>query len=299
MRTRHACLAPTLVLLATAHCGAFVAPSDGSAAPADSAVAADVAPTPSCAEVRATCGDAPAMVVRGHAEGLVGLDGARAQFAVRYVLTEGQGLNVPHGVAMARAEVRAGAFEACVCVPHGSNLYPQVAAVVFHPGTRGETGADVSRAMFSQRYATLGDEPLTMALTVPATRVAAEVAVAAMDDRATSVALSGLDAATGSARVFAALVADERPVAAELAQTAVTAGSVRIEWIMPGRAWPSERVVLLVDRNANRRCDAGDLGVSIARGGRSEIVMTGVAWLEGAALTSICDALSVEVQRDW
>src|SRR4051812_9977776 len=87
--TSYAALA--LLALGTAHCGAAVAPGDSDAgAPVDSGAIAEqdagpvVAPSPSCEEVRAGCGPSPQQFIRGHADGLTGLDGARVEFAVRY-----------------------------------------------------------------------------------------------------------------------------------------------------------------------------------------------------------------------
>jgi hypothetical protein len=266
------------------------------AAPVDATPAPDAAPSPSCEAVRAACGPAPQQFVRGHAEGLTGLDGARAQFAIRYLRESGNGLDVPHGVASAWGRVTGGAFEACVCLPRGGDEYPQVAAVVFAPGTSGELRRDVARAMYSPRYATLGDEELTQALREAPTDEGAEAALAAMVDRVARLSVQGFDAAAEGARVYGGLVADERPVAAQVAGAAVAAGGAQLNWIMPGRAWPGERLALLVDRNGDRRCDDGDLGAIVPVDGRPSVTVR--AWLQGAALTSVCASLRLEASRE-
>ncbi len=253
---------------------------------------------PSCAEVRATCGAEPQRLVRGHAEGLTGLDGARVRFAMRYIREEGNGLNVPHGVVVAGAEVRDGAFEACVCMPMGGNNYPQVVAVVFAPGTTGETSREVARATFSQRYATLGSENLSYALSGVASAPVVEASLAGLVERAHTVRVRGVEtAAAMEGRVYAGLVADERPVAAQVVTGgAVEGGALGFEWIMPGREWPSERVAMVVDRNGNRRCDEGDVGATVRLDGRREV--DGVAWVQGDALAGVCAALRMESERE-
>lgn len=297
-------LALLLLGVGAAHCGGVVVSADGDAgsvqpdAPAPDAPAVaplDVPTSPGCAEVRAACGDAPQQFVRGHAEGLTGLDGARVRFAMRYLLERGNGLDVPHGVVSAWARVERGAFEACVCMPRGGNEYPEVAAVVFAPGSAGETGRDVARAVFSRRYATLGDEDASHSLRETPSEAQAEAALAAMVERTASVTVRGLDAAEG-ARVYAGLVADERPVAAQVSGGAVEGGAVQLRWIMPGTEWPSERLALVVDRNGNRRCDDADLGASVRLGGRREVTLG--ALVQGAALTPICRAVLLDAERE-
>jgi hypothetical protein len=248
--------------------------------------------------VRAACGPAPQQVVRGHAEGLEGVDGARAYFAVRYLLREGQGLNVPHGVAVGRALVRGGAFETCVCIPHGGNLYPQLAAVVFSPGSTGETSQDAARAMFSQRYATLGDEDASRVLAMTPSPAQREAAVAALSDRTHRLAVRGLDGAMEGGQVYAGLVSDERLVAAQVLGARVTRGALAYEWIMPGRAHPTEGIALVQDRNNNRRCDAGDRGALAPAAGLAELDGATLSWVEGRALDAVCRALSIEGERE-
>jgi hypothetical protein len=295
-------LSLVMIALLAAGCGAAVS-SAPATAESDAGVTADAPPAapmtwPGCAEVQATCGDEPQRFVRGHAEGLTGLDGARVRFAMRYLREEGNGLNVPHGVVVAGAEVRGGAFEACVCMPRGGNNYPQVAAVVFAPGTTGETSREVVRAMFSQRYATLGDENLSYALTEVASAPVVEAALAGLVDRAHEVRVRGVEAAAATeGRVYAGLVADERPVAAQVVTGgSVEGGGVAFEWIMPGREWPSERVAMVVDRNGNRRCDDGDVGATVRLDGRREV--DGVAWVQGDALAGVCAALRMDEGRE-
>lgn len=284
-----------------AQCGGVVVLADrgDGGEPADAPAATrprDAAsPSPGCAEVRASCGAPPQQFVRGHAEGLTGLDGARVQFAMRYLLTRGNGLNVPHGVVSAWGRVQGGAFEACVCLPRGANEYPELAAVVFAPGSTGETGRDVARAVFSRRYATLGDENVAWGLREAPSEAQAEAALAAMVDRTSAVGVGGLSGMEG-ARAYGGLVADERPVAAQVVGGAIADGRVRFQWIMPGRQWPGERLALLVDRNGNRRCDDGDLGASIGLDGRQDVTVG--AWLQGASLNAVCRALLLDAERE-
>ncbi len=302
MSCRNAFLALLSCCLGSVGCGGVVVHPDGeSRSEADAAVSADAPPptpvtSPSCSEVRASCGPEPQRFVRGHAEGLTELEGARVQFAVRYLRTSGVGLNIPHGVVSAWGRVARGAVEACVCLPRGGNEYPQIAAVAFAPGSSGETPRDVLRAMYSQRYATLGDEDLAFGLREVPSAGQVEAALAAMSDRASTVTLRGLDAATVGQRVYGGLVADERRIAAQVAGAAVEGASARFEWIMPGRYWPSEALAVVVDRNANRRCDEGDLGARVRLDGRSEVTVP--AWLRGAELASVCAAVGLEVQRE-
>jgi hypothetical protein len=218
---------------------------------------------------------------------------------MRYLRADGRGLDVPHGVVVATTEVRDGAFEACVCMPEGANGYPQVAAVVFAPGAAGETGRDVARATFSQRYATLGDEDLSFALTGVAQPAEVEAAVAALVDRTRQLRVTGLpEAEAADGFVHAGLVADERPVAAQVVAGGPDGAATAFDWIMPGPAWPSERVAIVVDRNRNRRCDEGDLGMIAPVGGRSSLDVAGAAWSQGAALTAVCAAVGLGVSRE-
>jgi hypothetical protein len=297
--------------LLLAHCSGSVGTSPGpdAATPADVAALPDaVAPTdtgprpdaaplttPSCAEVRATCGQSPALVVRAHAEGVTGLDGARALFVVRYVLRTGEGLEVPRGLALGRGLIQNGAFETCLCVPTGASWYPKIATVVFTPGTTGETARDVARASFAQLFAVTADQDLSFGSPNPSAEEV-EAALAATVDRTSTVTVHGTESTVGSARVFGGLVADEHAVAAEISTAAIADGALRFRWFMPGRQWPSERLVLLVDRNNDHRCNDGDQGAIVTLAGREQL--DGVpAWLEGSALTTVCDALRVEVVR--
>lgn len=301
-----------LLSLVATGCGAVVTPApavvdDAGSATADAGgVPADAPPVipetwPSCAEVRASCGAEPQRFVRGHAEGLTGLDGGRVRFAMRYLREDNRnGLNVPHGVVVGGAEVRGGAFEACVCMPHGGNVYPQVVAVVFAPGTTGETSRDVARATFSQRYATLGEENVSYALNAVAAAPVVEAALAGLVDRAHEVRVRapGVDeAAAAAGRVYAGLVADERPVAAQVVTGGpAEGGGLAFNWIMPGRQWPSERVALVIDRNGDRRCDAGDTGATVRLDGRREV--DSVEWVQGDALLGVCAALRMDEGRE-
>ncbi len=213
--------------------------------------------------------------MRGHARGLTGLDGARARFAMRYVLREGEGLNVAHGVVVAGAEVRGGAFEACVCMPRGGSGYPQMAAVVFAPGTTGETGREVARAMFSQRYATLGDEDVSFALNEVPSAPETEAALAALVDRTHELRVRGLDGMAEGGRAYAALVADERPVAAQVIGGVVegalsrSTGSCRVGSGPPSASrWSSTATATAAATTATsaRRCASTGRGSSTAWG---------------------------------
>ena len=99
------------------------------------------------------------------------------------------------------------AFEACVCMPQGASGYPQVAAVVFTPGSTGETSREVARAMFSQRYATLGDEDVGFALNEVPSAPEVEAAVAALTDRTSELRVRGLDAMAEGGSAFAGAAA--------------------------------------------------------------------------------------------
>lgn len=292
-----------VLAVSVAGCGMVVNGTVGDAAVPDAAVtdagAAAEASVPAesaaCDAVRAGCVTAPQTFVRGHAAGLTAPDGAVARFAIRYVPSEGASLSDARGVAVGTARVRGGAFEACVCVPRGANGYPQVAAVVLAPGAAGLRGGDVLRGMVSQRFATLGDEDVSEALRAPPSRAQAEAALAAMDDRALTraVILPGVD---DGATVFAGVVSTERSVAAQVAVTMVREGRVALAWNMPGRTWPDERVALLVDRNGDRRCDAGDGAFWAPLGRESEPVTAAAA--TGAVMTAVCAALALDDTRE-
>ncbi len=296
-----------LLLLGAAHCGGVVVTPDNArpdASPTDASPAdappADAPPdrpdSPPCADVRAACGPLPQQVVVGRATGLVGLDGARARFAIRYARAQGEGPGSQLGVVSAWATVRGGSFEACVCLPRGGSEYPALAALVLAPGAAGETGADLARASYSQRFATLGEEDFTMALAEPAPRPIAEAALAAMEERALAVTVRGLDAAPAGAAVHAGVVAAERPVASQLATARVEGGRAALSWSMPGRARNGERAAVLVDRNNDRRCDPGDLGGFAALGGGAEASVG--ALVTGDALAPVCAALALETPRE-
>lgn len=291
-------MASTLFLLSALGCAQCAVTVTGDPRPADLAglAPAPFEPTASCAEVEARCTDAPQRFFRSSASGLTGLDGGRVEVAVRYLLSEGAGLNVPHGVALGRTDVRGGAFEVCVCVPRNANLYPQVAAVVFTPGSRAETGRDVARGFFSQRYAIVGAEDLSHSLREAPSPAMAEAALAAMSERVASATLLGLDGALEGSRVFGGVVSAERPIAATVAHGAVRGSSARLEWIMPGREWPSESVVFVIDGNGNGRCDESDVGAS-ARPDAEGIVRVG-ALSRGAAVRPLCEALRMDLARD-
>jgi hypothetical protein len=281
--------------LCTASCGGAVAPDS----PAASTPPVTTTPTEwketSCSEVKAACTTDPAVFVLGHASGLAGLEGARAEVAIRYVAEEGAGLDVSHGVVVGRTYVHDGAFETCVCVPHGANMYPEVAAVVFQPGTSSETGRDVARAMYSQRYATLGEEDVSYALGAVPNDAQKEAAVAAMIERSASVTLQGLAGAEG-ARIVAGLVADDRSIAPQLAGGAVEGGNAVVRWTMPGKSSPSEKVAFFVDKNGNGRCDTDfDAGAIKPYG---EVVDASSALLVGADLAVVCDALRTDAPRE-
>jgi hypothetical protein len=274
-------------------CGGTVAPDSPAAATPPVTTTPTEWKETSCTEVKATCGAAPAMFVRAHASGLTGLEGARAAVAIRYLDEEGDGLDVPHGVVVGRTSVHDGAFETCVCVPHGAGAYPEVAAVVYPPGTTSETGHDVVRATYSQRYAVIDDEDATYALGAVPNDAVKEAAVAAMFERTAEVTLNGLAGADG-ARVIAGLVADDRSVAPQLSNAAVDSGSALVRWTMPGRKSASERIAFFVDRNGNGLCDP-----DVDEGGFAPLadVVDVSATTSGAALNPVCDALLTNVPR--
>lgn len=284
-----------LSALAALHCGNVVAP--GAEGPVGEAPAA-VTPAPStlsCAEVQASCGAEPQRFVRGHAEGLVGLDGARVLFSVRY--RGGYPEEMPSGVVTGAGQVRGGAFEACVCMPYGGNWYPAVAAVVFAPGSSGETGADVVRAHYSQRYATLGDEDFSGSLEAEPARSLAEAALAATVDRAQTLRVSGFDAALEGRHAYATIVAPQRSVGAQVVGGQVTGGAATFGLTMAGRRWPGERAAIYVDRDGDLRCGEGDLGAFADFDASGAVDVRSASWAQGAALREVCDAVGSDSPR--
>lgn len=240
-------------------CGAAVAPAIETMEPVFE----------SCAAVRARCGAEPMRFVRGFASGLTGLDGARARFAIRYLTESGVGIDWPRRVALGGATVTNGSFEACVCLPLGGNNYPQLAAVVFAPGTRGERAEDVRRAHFSQRFATLGEDDFTAEFSMnpePPPSVVAP-ALAALVERTVRAELHAIDPMFQGRTLFGVLVADDRSIPTDRAQGMIVNGDATLEWVMPGRASPSERAVLVVDANGDRRCGDGDRTTRVALAG--------------------------------
>lgn len=286
-----------LLALGLVHCGGSVAADSSPTPAADTGVVTTPEPEPTwaetaaCATVEASCTGKEAVVVTGKASGLAFLDGARVEFAVRYIKEEGRGLDVPRGVALGRTSVKAGAFSTCVCVPTGANLYPQIAAAVYRPHSTSLTSKDVVRATFSQRYATLGTEDVGYALNAVPTELQKAAAVAAMSDRVASIVIHGLGTYDG---VTAGLVADERPLAAQVVTGGAKSGSATLAFHMPGRAYASERVAFFVDRNTNGKCDDGDVGGFAPSAPTIEVK----TWLEGTALTPVCDALRPESSRE-
>jgi hypothetical protein len=256
------------------------------------------AETASCAQVRASCTGAEAMVVRGHAENLRGLDGAHVRFAIRYLTSRGEGLDVPHGVAAGASVVREGAFESCVCVPQGANSYPQVAAVIFAPNSTEESPATVERAVFSQRYATLGDENVGYILNGQPTLVAKVAALAALEDRVATLSLTDSRTLTQGDTVIAGLVSTERPIAAQTTSGVAVGNDLQFRWIMPGRLLSNERVAWVIDRNHNNHCDAADVGGFGTASAAQTLSANSLTPLTGAALIAVCDALMVGVSRE-
>jgi hypothetical protein len=291
----------SLLSLFVVHCGATVTTvspdASTDAPPADAAPLPLPEPTAPCDLVAAQCNVAPQQLFRATATGLTGLDGASAQVAVRYVRNEGAGLTEPRGVVVGRTVVRGGSFEACACIPRNADGYPEVAAVVFAPGSRRETARDVARGFYSQRFAVVGPEDMTESLREAPTPVAAEAALAALDERSTTGVLRGLTV-RADATVYAGLVADERPIAAQAVMGTVADGSATFLWSMPGRAWPSERVVFVVDENGDWRCDASDSGGTVRRDAAGVATVAAGAIVRGAAVLPLCDALRVGVPRE-
>lgn len=283
-----------LLPLVLVGCGGAVAPETTKS---DPTVVVEKTPvewreTAACSAIAAACTTDPAVLVHGVASGLPAeLEGARVEFAIRYLNEEGMGLAVPHGVTIGRTHVEGGAFDTCVCVPRGANMYPEVAAVVYTPGSKSETVNDVARATYSQRYATLGREDVGYALKAVPSQLQKTAAVAAMVERTAKVALKNLGTVSGT--VVAGLIADERPLAAQLVARGIEAGATELTWTMPGRAYSSERVAFFVDRNWNGRCDAADVGGFAPTSGE----FAG-SWLSGPSLTPVCDALQPGASRE-
>lgn len=237
------------------------------------------------------------MFVRGHAENLNGVDGAHVRFAVRYLLAEGDGLDVPHGVVSAASVVRNGSFEACVCVPNNAENYPQLAAVIFRPNSTTETPETVARAMYSGRYATGGDENVSHGLNALASAPMITAALAALEDRvATLTMLDGLTLSAADT-ITAGIVSTERPLAASTTRGTLEGNNIQFRWIMPGRVLPNERVVFVIDRNHNNRCDGADSGGFATMGANATLNAGSLTLLTGAALTPVCDALLVGTPR--
>ena len=284
--------------LASAHCGGTVAaPAPGASSDSGAVTPEAWVETASCADIEASCVGGEAKSVRGHAAGLVGLDDARVEFAVRYLTDTGSGLDVPHGVALGRTRVHDGGFATCVCVPHGASMYPEVAAVVYAIGSTDTSSKDVVRASYSQRYATLGDEDVADVLGVVPSALAKEAAVAAMIERSAAVTLTNIGKADGKP-VVAGLVADDRPVAPQLSSGGVEAGKVALHWNLPGKASSSERLAFFVDQNGNGLCDVdgGDTGGFAPATSTSDF--SAGTWLSGGALAPVCDALQSGAPRD-
>ena len=73
-------------------------------------------------------------------------------------------------------------------------------------------------------------------------------------------------------------------------------GQITLGWNMPGRQWPTERLALVIDRNANHRCDDGDLAATVRLDGRTDV--TGLAWAQGPAIAGVCQSLSLGASRE-
>lgn len=276
-----------LLTVQTVHCGGAVASDPTVVPPTQTVSLPEWKETASCEEIARTCKTDPALLVRGHAEGLSSdTEGARVEFAVRYV-EDRSAFDVPHGVALGRTHVEGGSFSTCVCVPEGANMYPQVAAVVYRPGSRAETPADAIRATYSQRYATLGDEDVAYGLSAVPGEAQKSAAVAAMVKRTASVLLKNV----GEGSVVAGIVADERPVASQLSYGGAEGSVVSLRWAMPGRASTSERVAFFIDKNTNGMCDAGDLAAFAPLSGAFD-----GKWLTD--IKPVCDALQPDAPRE-
>jgi hypothetical protein len=302
-------LLSVLVAIALNGCSSSVGPiGDGGAdvpPPPSDVTAVDVptsdvvpdtgGPSPSCADLRATCNTPPQFFVHAHASGLTGLDGAFAQFGVRYLLVNGMGLDAPRATVAARGTVQGGAFELCVCVPMNSDAYPIVASVVFAAGSPGLAGRDAVRAFSSQQFAVTPDDDVSMSLVPPPSPLAADVALADTVVRTVTLTAHGFDAMSAGNTVYAGLVASERPVATQLAQASVSGGSAMLRWDAPGLAWGDESLAILVDRNGDHACGTGDEGAIVSYSGGADVTVT--SWLSGSALTPVCDALLVGTTR--
>jgi hypothetical protein len=273
------------ISLALTGCGAAVAPTSEPAAPA----------VESCEAVRARCGAAPMRLVRATAQGLTGLDGARVRFAVRYITETGVGLEGPRGVALGGGTVAGGAVEACLCVPAGANNYPQVSAVIFAPGARTERPEDVRRAHFSQRFATTDEENFTHELSMPPTGSQVSAALASLVERTLRLELRGVDRRFDGRALFGAVIADERPLPSDRAQGTVADGAVALQWAMPGAPSASERLLLVIDANGDRRCGEGDQSATVpVSPGASQLALDGARWSAAPdAVRAACAALDV------
>jgi hypothetical protein len=272
-------------MLALAACGAAVAPMPAAMEPVFE----------SCAVVRERCGAEPMRFVRASATGLTGLDGARARFAIRYLTDTGVGIDGPRRVAVGGGTVTSGSFEACVCLPSGGNNYPQLSAVVFAPGSTGERAEDVRRAFFSQRFATLGTEELTQELSMMPTPSQVSAALASLVERTLRVELRGVEASFEGRTLFGAVIADERPIPSDRAQGTVASGAATLQWTMPGRASATERALLVIDANGDRRCGEGDRRTSVPiTPGATSIALDGARWdATAAAVREACEAIAV------
>lgn len=278
-------VATALFALGTSHCGAMVS-------------ASNVAPSTRerfalCPEVRATCTGETETLVRVFAQGIAAHNGARFRFAVRYVSEQGNGLDVPRGVALGGDEVRDGSVEACVCVARNANLYPQVSYVMFAPSTTATRAEDVSWASFSQLYAIRGEQEFAPENARP-TRSVIEASLAALVDRTVTVQVTDLDPAFNGRSLIAGLLSDERVVATDRAHGEIANAATTVRWVMPGRASPSERVVLVVDNNGNHQCDVGDSVTTVALPSDSATVsVRGAQWSTSAdAVTAACAQLA-------
>jgi hypothetical protein len=175
--------------------------------------------------------------------------------------------------------------------------YPEVAAVVFAPGSTGTRASDVARAAYSQRYAVSDMDDESQALAETPSDVMKELALAAMVERTETVTLHGLDTTLDGVPIFAGIVGPERAVAGQLAITQISGGDARFDWLMPGQALPGEQVAVLVDRNSDHRCNDGDLGAMITVDGRAEISTGATDQPQAANLATVCAALNMDSPR--
>ncbi|APR87954.1 hypothetical protein A7982_13303 [Minicystis rosea] len=247
----------------------------------------DPATSPVCVAAHAACTLPDPFMVRFQADGLSGLDGARVRV----------GLSQPHRPdppATATARVEDEHFEACLCVPRPWQGYPVLSAVVYAKGSTGETGADVARAVSRYTYVTAGDEDMSLGLRDKPTRVQVEAALGALDPRMAEVVVRGVDPALDGHIAFAGIVAAERPVAAQVKPNRIEHRDVRFAWKMPGRAWPSEQLAVVLDHNDDQRCDPGDFGALITLENRTEVPAASITWLTGKAIEPVCRALAYD-----